>query len=369
MLGSIQLRQLQIRDLNDLNIVHISGTKGKGSTCSFVSSLLLSHGKTSGYPRKIGLYTSPHLKSTCERIRINNKPISKELFTRCFFDVWDKLPREATPSLDIPRYLQLLALMSYHVFITEDVDMAIYETHLGGEFDATNIVKKPVVTAIASIAMDHVRLLGPTLEEIAWHKAGIFKREVQAFSTVQHPSVTAVLKRRAAERNTQLAIIGIDPELPFSAVSLKPEVQKVNCSLALSVTRAWLKLKAPRLGTDITSEDIIRGIEGFYWPGRFQVISEHNLQWFLDGAHNEISVQHAVQWYVEAIERTQKDSIQILIFSHFSERDGAAILRCIAVCLQKRAIRMQHVIFTSYEERMDGTVRIGKQYTALIDSM
>lgn len=84
--------------------MHISGTKGKGSTCAFTASLLLVHGKTSGYPQKIGLYTSPHMKNIRERIRINGygEPIAEELFTSRFFEVWDKLPERATALLDIP---------------------------------------------------------------------------------------------------------------------------------------------------------------------------------------------------------------------------------------------------------------------------
>lgn len=121
------------------------------------------------------------MKCIRERIRINGELISEELFARRFFEVWDKLPGRATPLLDIPRYLQLLTLTSYHVFITENVDVAIYETHLGGEFDATNIVKSPTITAVTSIAMDHVKLLGPTIENVTWHKAGIFKAGSLAF--------------------------------------------------------------------------------------------------------------------------------------------------------------------------------------------
>ena len=102
-----------------------------------------------------------------ERIRINGEAISEDLFTKRFFEVWERLPSRATMDLDIPRYLQLLALTSYHVFIEEKVDVAIYEAHLGGEFDATNIVERPVVAVVTPIAMDHVRLLGPDIEKIA----------------------------------------------------------------------------------------------------------------------------------------------------------------------------------------------------------
>lgn len=245
------------------------------------------------------------MKNIRERIRINDEPISKEHFRTRFFDIWDKLPDQATPSLDIPRYLQLLALLSFHVFIEEKVDVAIYETHFGGEFDATNIIRAPLVTAVTTIAMDHVKLLGPTIQRIAWHKAGIFKSGSLAFSTLQEPPVATVLQQRAAEKDVVLEFVGIDSALPANATALKPKVQKINCSLALAVVRAWLSVKAPK-GQSSMEDNITRGIEQFSWPGRYQQINDQNCQWFLDGAHNELSLQYAVEWFAETATKNQK---------------------------------------------------------------
>lgn len=128
-----------------------------------MSSLLQACGTSNGFPRKVGLYTSPHIRNIRERIQINGTPITEDLFTERFFEVWKRTPHNPTPVLDIPRYLQLLALVSYHVFLSEDVDVAIYEAHLGGQFDATNIVDAPTVTVITSIELDHVQLLGPSI--------------------------------------------------------------------------------------------------------------------------------------------------------------------------------------------------------------
>ena len=282
----------------------MAGTKGKGSTCAFVASFLKVHRNATGYPQKIGLYTSPHMRNIRERIRINGVPISSELFTTRFFEIWDKLPDQATPNLDIPRYLQLLALLSFHVFIEEKVDVAIYETHFGGEYDATNIIRMPIITAVTSIAMDH-KLLGSTIEEVAWHKAGIFKSGSLAFSTLQEPAVTVVLQQRAAGKEVRLEFIGIDSGLPTNAMALKPTVQRINCSLAFTVFRAWLSKMAPKAQS--TMKDILyHGIEHFSWPGRYQQINEHNYQWFLDGAHNELSLQYAVQWFAESASADQR---------------------------------------------------------------
>ena len=245
------------------------------------------------------------MKCIRERICINGEPISRELFTTKFFEIWDKLPDDPSPTLDIPRYLQLLALLSFHVFISEKVDVAIYETHSGGEFDATNIIRTPVVAAITPIAMDHVRLLGPTIKDIAWHKAGIFKSETLAFSTLQDSAVTTVLQQRAAEKKVLLEFVGIDSALPPDAPALKPEAQRINCSLALALVRAWLSVKAPKMQNH-TKDFFCGGIEQFSCPGRFQQIHDRNYHWFLDGAHNELSLQYAVRWFAQAILGDQK---------------------------------------------------------------
>ena len=277
-------------------MIHVAGTKGKGSTCAFVNSFLRAHQKRTGYPKKIGLYTSPHLKAIQERIQINSRPLEEDRFARYVFEVWNGLSLKKDPSQG-PRYLQLLLLTSVHAFIQEQVDVAIYETHHGGEFDATNVFPQPATTGIATIGMDHVAQLGPTIENIAWHKAGTFHTGSPAFSTRQIPIVATMLERRAAEKETTLEFIDTDPKIPTDAATLKTDVQKLNSSLALALTNAYLKQKAPSEYGSLTSEDIRSGVEDFFWPGRFHQIVNGNYQWFLDGAHNDLSVLKAAQWF------------------------------------------------------------------------
>jgi folylpolyglutamate synthase len=245
------------------------------------------------------------MKHIRERICINGNPISAKLFTTRFFEIWDKLPDHPTPSLDIPRYLQLLTLLSFPVFLEEKVGVAIYETHCGGEHDATNIIRTPVVTAVTSIAMDHVKLLGPTIEKIAWHKAGIFKSGSLAFSTLQEEAITTILQQRAAEKGIVLKFVGLDSTLPTNVAALKPKVQRTNCALALAVVRTWLSVKAPEAQKSM--KDVVsQGLERFCWPGRYQQINEQNYQRSLDGAHNELSLEYAVQWFAETACQVQK---------------------------------------------------------------
>jgi folylpolyglutamate synthase len=191
--------------------------------------------------------------------------------------VWERL---SPGSLDVtgdkkirpPRYLQLLALLAFHTFIRKRVQAAIFETHHGGEYDATDVIPQPVVTAITSLGMDHVAQLGPTIEDIAWHKSGIFKPGVPAFSAPQGPGPVKVMRRRAEEKNAPLKLVSINEKLPENKKLLAVSVQRINCSLALEVARCFLQAKVPECVID---NDLVReGVGNFSWPGRFEIIQD-----------------------------------------------------------------------------------------------
>ncbi|KAL4880794.1 Mur ligase [Aspergillus karnatakaensis] len=306
-------------EINNLTEIHVSGTKGKGSTCAFTRSFLRAHGLKTGFSRRIELYTSPHLQSVRERIQIDDSPVPEDIFARYFFEVWDCV---MTPDTELdstvgrtPRYLQLLALLAFHTFVEEKVDAAIFEVHHGGEYDATNVIQGPVVTGIASLRLDPVAQLGPTVETIAWHKAGIFKYGAPAFSVVQEPVCTEVMR-----------------SLPTDGRLLSIPVQRLNCSLALELTKAFLRAKAP--DHIIGLGDIQHGIEHFSWAGRFEIIEEGNLRWFVDGAHNILSLEQAAKWFGMNVNNSQ---CRILIFSHLSKaRDGISLVQALARALTKR---------------------------------
>lgn len=347
--------------INALNIVHVAGTKGKGSTCAFTESFLRAHGIRTGFPSKTGLYTSPHLIVPQERIRINSKPLDRENLAKYFFEVYDKLPQlsaddsaESKPVVERgPRFLQLYALLAFHVFIRENVDVAIIETHSGGEYDATNVVEKPVVTAITTLGMDHVEMLGPAIENIAWHKSGIYKAGAVALSTTQEPAPAAVLQRRAVDKGRSMKFIGEDSRLPADALALKPHVQRKNASLAIAVAESWLNARSPTSDRVLSQEDINLGVSQWSWPGRFQIIRDDNATWFLDAAHNAMSVEVAAQWFLEASSElnTEVKAEHVVVFSHISEtRDVAGVLSSLADALRENGARISHVIFTTYDK-------------------
>ncbi|RAH53377.1 putative tetrahydrofolylpolyglutamate synthase [Aspergillus piperis CBS 112811] len=350
-------------DLNNLNIIHVAGTKGKGSTCAFARSLLRAHGLRTGFPSRVGLYTSPDLQCIRERIQIDDRPITEEIFARYFFEVWDRIITQ-NPSKDkegarLPRYLQLLAILAFHTFIRENVDAAIFETHHGGEYDATNVVQNPVVTGITSLGMDHVAQLGPTLEDIAWHKAGILKTGVPAFSLEQEAVPARMLRNRAAEKRTHLEFVTVNTSLPDNSKVLGVPVQRLNCSLAVELVRTFVQVKAP--GHELNAEDISRAVDSFSWGGRFQIIEKGFCHWFLDGAHNTLSLEQAAAWFSENTRTVNCRRCRVLIFSHFSEeRDGRVLVECLGRALLEQGAKPEHVIFTTYNERDDGTSRLDK---------
>ncbi|PYH32513.1 folylpolyglutamate synthase [Aspergillus neoniger CBS 115656] len=311
-------------DISRLNIVHVTGTKGKGSTYS---------------PR------------TWAEIRLSYNPITENLFTKYFFEVWDTLMdtniQNADTTQQSPRYLQLLALLAFHTFIRENVDAAIIEVHQGGEFDATNVIQNPVVTGITSLGLDHLDQLGPTLESIAWHKSGIIKPGAPALSVPQEASPSEVLHARAAEKNTSLTIVPLNPNLPTDSNQARKDI---------------LKAKAP--DHVIEPEDISTAMRDISLIGRFEIIDDPDgqSQWFVDGAHNTLSLEKTAEWFSDITKRSAEQKHRILILSHFSkDRDGLALLECLAESLTEQDALPDHVIFTTYIERADKSEKMDKE--------
>jgi len=289
--------------------VHVAGTKGKGTVCAYVDSILSSYQKNHGVPKKIGLFTSPHLISVRERIRINSEPISAPLFAKYFFEIWDLLESSAhTLSLDPaikPVYFRYLTLMSFHVFLKEGVDAAIYEVGVGGEYDSTNIIERPAATGISTLGIDHVFILGDTVEKIAWHKAGILKTESPAFTTDQVPEAMEVINSRARENEVDIKIVQINPALKDVEIRPDADFQRKNASLAIALAGTVLKRVDPSfsLPENILPKEFVNGLEQVVWRGRFEVKVDENVRWYLDGAHTADSLIVAARWF--AIQNTK----------------------------------------------------------------
>lgn len=141
------------------------------------------------------MFTSPHLQQVRERIRINGAPLSEQLFAKYYYEVFDKLLQRHDK---MPTYFRFLTLMALHVFIKERVHCAVMEVGIGGRYDSTNILQLPRVCGVTSIGLDHQAILGHTVEEIAWHKAGIMKSQVPCLPAQQcSETVHEVLSKEA----------------------------------------------------------------------------------------------------------------------------------------------------------------------------
>lgn len=344
---------LQVEDLNQLKIIHVTGTKGKGSTCAFTERILRNYGL------KTGFFSSPHLVQVRERIRINGKPISPELFTKYFWHLYQQLEEFKDDShISMPSYFRFLTLMAFHVFLQEKVDLAVVEVGIGGAFDCTNIIRKPVVCGVSSLGIDHTSLLGDTVEKIAWQKGGIFKPGVPAFTVLQPEGPLAVLRDRAQQISCPLYMcpplealeqVG----LPLS-LGLEGEHQRHNAALALQLARCWLEqqnyhdiqeLKAskPSIRWQLPLAPVFRptphmrrGLRDTEWPGRTQVLQRGPVTWYLDGAHTTSSVQACVNWYCQSLERSRRTDggheVHILLFNSTGDRDSAALLKLLQPC-------------------------------------
>jgi len=328
---------------DEFKSVHIAGTKGKGSTCAMIASML----QACGY--KVGLYTSPHLTDLRERIQINGQMISQADFAR--------LVQLAQPIVDRmkprPTYFDVITAVAFKHLANEGVDIAVVETGLGGRLDSTNVLK-PEVTAITSISMDHMAQLGPTLARIAEEKAGIFKAGIPAISVQQHADADAVLKRVAEKVGAVLDVCGQTIEFSYRfessrmqgphnrvclttpnsrfehlAVPLLGEHQAINCGLALSVID---RLKGR--GFNINDARAMEGLARTTVPGRMEMLSQMP-RVVADGAHNAASLDAMLR----AIGQHIPYDSMVIIFGCCADKDVPGMLGRIAAGADK-------VIFT-----------------------
>ena len=352
-----------------LRCIHVAGTKGKGSVCAMVQNILLQYRRNDADPLgdigrnrslgKIGLYTSPHLVTVRERIRIDGAPISESLFTRYFFELWDRFSSATTSNsmdphaVDLrPGYFRYLTLLAFHTFMEEGVETAIVECGIGGEYDSTNILPPDAVSvsAITRLGIDHVGILGDTIENIATHKAGIMKTDVLAYTVEQLPEAQAILENCSVVKGANLHIVKRLELLNTAEVklSLGGEFQRDNASLAVSVAAAHLQKMGINEGVpslevmmsqDKLSPQFIRALEATKWPGRWEVRKEGNIQWLIDGAHTPDSLEATAHWYFSILEDALHDenlpTATMLIFNQH-DRDAQGLLRTFLGALDRK---------------------------------
>ncbi|KAG8956622.1 Folylpolyglutamate synthetase [Tulasnella sp. 424] len=341
-------------DLNKLNVVHITGTKGKGSTSAFCDSML----RKTVPSWKVGLYTSPHLVAVRERIRINGEPISEADFTQYFFEVWDRLQQNTTRALPqtslMPAYFRFMTILAFHYFLSIKVDATILEVGVGGLYDSTNVVPKPVVTGVTSLGVDHTAVLGNTLKEIGHQKGGIYKPGVPALTVEQPEEGMASIRDQAkAQRASSFTVVETMPELQDIKLGLSGAHQFQNASLAVNLVHQYLLARQPDIPDFLPSlyptplpPSYVAGLEATRFPGRCQEIAdpEHTaITWYLDGAHTVESLTSCTEWFFQptvGLKQSDQNSKRqrVLIFNCTSGRNGEKFLNVVLEGMKRRVL-------------------------------
>lgn len=195
-------------------------------------------------------------------------------------------------------------------------------------------------------------MLGPTLENIAWHKGGIFKAGATALSAPQEPIAAKVLQQRSEAVGSPVTFVSPE-ESTIQSLNLRPLIQKTNASLALAAANAYLSRTAHDPNTQLTTSDLSAALQTFSWPGRFQTLPDpihpDSQTWYLDSAHNNMSVTLAAEWFASST--TNSQAPRILIFSHINAlRSASALLSTLAASLKENKVTIDHVIFSTYDE-------------------
>jgi len=271
-----------------LRCIHVAGSNGKGSTAAFLQSIL----KQSGY--QAGLYTSPHLIDFTERIRINDTQIKKVRVVRLTNEIKRICKKH---SLENITFFEFVTAMAFKYFEEEGADPVIAEVGMGGRFDATNVITKPLISIITSISLEHQMYLGRRLSDIAREKAGIIKKGVPVISGVRQRRIKDFFRHKCRGSNAPFYQLGEDitcrkikPGV-FSYRGLGWELKKLQCGLTgdHQIRNASIAIAASELlkekGYDIQTDSVITGIEGTIWPGRLEIIRKDPTI-VLDGAHN-----------------------------------------------------------------------------------
>ncbi len=274
-----------------LTFVHIAGTNGKGSVLAYISTIL----QAAGY--RVGSYSSPAVFSFREMFQVNSRPITQSGFCKYLEQARAAASLIVSEGFPHPTEFEMETAVAFLYFLDQKCDIVVMEAGMGGSLDATNIVENTLCAVFSSISMDHMAMLGNTLEEIAAQKAGIIKSRSCVVSVRQQPAAMQVLKQEASRKKCRMLIAdvsraknvvyGLDRQI-FTydkykdlEIRMTGTVQIENAALAVETITALQKCGFP-----VPEEKLRLGLSCAYWPGRFQCLAGQPM-FVLDGAHNE----------------------------------------------------------------------------------
>ncbi|MEK6672181.1 MAG: folylpolyglutamate synthase/dihydrofolate synthase family protein [Nitrospirota bacterium] len=340
---------------NSFRSIHIAGTNGKGSTSAMIAAMLQAAGQS------VGLFTSPHLVSFTERIRVDSIEITEDDVVKLTNEIvesieksrescvgrhhselaWivDRTPMDRRPNSELsPTFFEFVTAIAFLYFKRRDIDWAVVETGMGGRLDATNVLV-PKVSVITRISYDHREFLGNTLQEIAAEKAGIIKQGIPVVSAAQAGEAMEVIRQKASELSAPLYVYREDfvsqaKEINMKGITLNyrgsQEFQNLYLPLCgdHQVENASIAIKAFELLMDALWTDSIRdGLASTRWPGRLELIKGGNEKYdiLIDGAHNpdasDALADSLIKYFVPYYEKI------ILVLGIMSDKDSANIMR------------------------------------------
>ena len=303
-----------------LKVIHIGGTNGKGSTIAFLKNMLEKMGL------RVGVFSSPYLIHYTDQISINGESIPEARLEALMVDYQSLLEGEATANLQGTTEFEIITAIAYDYFASEQVDVAIMEVGMGGLLDSTNVCQ-PILTGITTIGLDHVALLGDTLEAIAEQKAGIIKRRVPLVTGRIAPEALAVIDRIAEGKDAPRLAYGKDYQVSHQESVVTGEVfdytsvvrqgrfqtgllglhQIENAGMAIALLDTFCQEE----GRELAINDLLaQALEETRWPGRLEVVSRNPLM-ILDGAHNP----HAIKALLATLQERFADYRKEILFT------------------------------------------------------
>ena len=318
---------------DNIRIIHVAGTNGKGSVCSYISSVLVKADYS------VGMFTSPHLVKLNERFAIDGKPVSEGVFLEVFTETLKRVLEYGVEGY-FPTYFELLFFVAMILYDVYPVDYLILETGLGGRLDATNVVDNPVLCIITEIGYDHMQYLGNTLEEIAFEKAGIIKPGVPIVFFDKRPETSEVIRKRALELDSRVVPVG--EQNIFDVHSVKDDAG--NKFIAFSFNSLYDKYADLRLSTEaryqpenaalalagieilkdqgakISELDIREGLLLSKWEGRMDEVRPGV---YVDGAHN----LDGITAFLDSVKEISCEGRKLLLFGIVGDKMYKDIVR------------------------------------------
>ena len=268
-----------------LQFVHIAGTNGKGSTSTMISNMLIASGK------KTGLFTSPYVIDFCERIQINGENVDKNIFAECVTEVREKIEELNKKDIIITEF-EAITVSAFLCFLKAECEYVVLEVGLGGRFDATNVIKNPKAVVITSISLDHIAILGDTIEKIAFEKCGIIKENIPVItSSNQHRDALKVITETCENKNCDLIITNpketeiLDDSIFGTVFTYYKNVYKTKLTGNHQIENTVNAIECAKV-LGLSDLAIAQGIENTRMIARMEIIGENPFI-IRDGGHNE----------------------------------------------------------------------------------